>query len=62
MFILKLFLFYLFFQDTFAVYDNHYQKLININGNTEGITVGKKIKTKQKQNNDVLFLPSELPR
>jgi hypothetical protein len=38
------------------------KKLININGNTEGITVGKKIKTKQKQNNDVLFLPSELPR
>jgi hypothetical protein len=27
MFILKLFLFYLFFQDTFAVYDDHYQKI-----------------------------------
>jgi len=28
---------------------------------TEGITVGKKIKTKQKKNDDLLFLPTELP-
>jgi hypothetical protein len=28
---------------------------------TEGITVGKKIKTKQKKNDDVSFLPTELP-
>ena len=28
---------------------------------TEGITVRKKIKTKQKQNDDVSFLPTELP-
>ena len=28
---------------------------------TEGITVGKKIKTKQKKNNNVSFLPTELP-
>jgi hypothetical protein len=27
---------------------------------TEGITVGKKIKTKQKKNDDVSFLPTEL--
>ena len=37
------------------------RKLINTNGNTEGITVGKKIKTKQKKNDDVSFLPTELP-
>jgi hypothetical protein len=34
------------------------RKLINTNGNTEGITVGKKIK---KNNDDVSFLPTELP-
>jgi len=28
---------------------------------TDGITVGKKIKTKQKKKDDVLFLPTELP-
>jgi len=28
---------------------------------TEGIIVGKKIKTKQKKNDDVPFLPTELP-
>jgi hypothetical protein len=28
---------------------NTTRKLINTNGNTEGITVGKKIKTKQKK-------------
>jgi hypothetical protein len=28
---------------------------------TEGITVGKKIKTKQKKNDDVSFLPTALP-
>jgi len=45
------------------------RKLINTNKNTDGnipsvftkgITVGKKIKTKQK-NDDVSFLPTELP-
>jgi hypothetical protein len=40
---------------------NTTRKLINTNGNTEGITVGKKIKTKQKKNDDVSFLPTELP-
>ena len=28
---------------------------------TQGITVGKKIKTKQKKNDDVSFLPTKLP-
>jgi len=28
---------------------------------TEGITMGKKIKTKQKKNDDVSFLPTDLP-
>jgi hypothetical protein len=28
---------------------------------TDGITVGKKFKTKQKQKDDVSFLPTELP-
>jgi hypothetical protein len=28
---------------------------------TKGIIVGKKIKTKQKKNDDVPFLPTELP-
>jgi hypothetical protein len=28
---------------------------------TERITVGKKIKTKQKKNGDMSFLPAELP-
>jgi hypothetical protein len=37
------------------------RKLINTNGNTEGITVEKKIKTKQKKNDDVSFLPTDLP-
>jgi hypothetical protein len=36
-------------------------KLININGNTDGITMEKKIKIKQKKNNNVSFLPTELP-
>jgi hypothetical protein len=31
------------------------RKLINTNGNTEGITVGKKIKTKQKKWWRVIF-------
>ena len=37
------------------------RKLINTNGNTEGITVGKNFKTKQKKNDDVSFLPTKLP-
>jgi hypothetical protein len=43
------------------LYEDTTRKLINTNGNTEGITVGKKIKTKQKKNDDVSFLPTELP-
>jgi hypothetical protein len=34
--------------------------LINTNGNTEGITVGKKLK-QSKKNDEVPFLPMELP-
>jgi len=29
---------------------------------TEGITVGKQIKTKQKKNDDISFLPTKLPK
>jgi hypothetical protein len=36
------------------------RKLINTNGNIEGITVGKKLK-QSKKNDDVSFLPTELP-
>ena len=36
------------------------RKSINTNGNTEGITVGKKIK-QSKKNDDVSFLSTELP-
>jgi hypothetical protein len=37
---------------------NTTRKSINTNGNTEGITVGKKIKIKQK-NDDMSFLPTK---
>jgi hypothetical protein len=36
------------------------RKSINTNGNTEGITVGKKIKTKQKKMMTCQDLPTEL--
>jgi hypothetical protein len=36
---------------------NTTRKLINTNGNTEGITVGKKLKQSKKKR----FLPTELP-
>jgi hypothetical protein len=39
---------------------NTTRKLINTNGNTEGITVGKKLK-QRKKNDDMSFLPTELP-
>ena len=40
---------------------NTTRKSINTNGNTEGITVGKKIKTKQKKMTTCHFLPTKIP-
>ena len=37
------------------------KKSINTNKNTEGITVGKKLKQSKKKKFDVSFLPTELP-
>jgi hypothetical protein len=59
-----LYIFNLFFCVNNSIHDGRIfttRKLINTNGNTEGITVGKKNKTKQKKNDDVSFLPTELP-